>query len=90
MNKYIVDFEVNMKSVFEMEVEAESPQEALELVSDIEFDRHEAEEEFMIDSWDDLTTVRILGERVKDDTGYHTNRYEKPIEFIKALTEELK
>ena len=34
----------------------------------------------MIDSWDDLTTVRILGERVKDDTGYHTNRYEKPIE----------
>lgn len=79
--EFDIDFQVNQRFTYTMTVEAETPEQAIELAQDIDFDRGNAEEDGMIDSWDDTDTIRVLGERISHDNGVSSHRepFDPPI-----------
>lgn len=79
MNKYDIEFEVNQKSLYTMSVEAANPIEAIEKAQDPDFDRHEAEEDTLLESYDDVSTIVVVGERVPHGMGTCRESFATPI-----------
>ena len=81
MRKFDIEFEVNQKTLYAMGVEAETPRQAIEIAKHQDFDRHEAEESTLLDSWDDVDTITVLGERISHDNGVssHLESFNPPI-----------
>lgn len=69
MRKFDVKFEVHQKFVYKMSIEAETPEEALKIIQDDEFDTYEAEEDLLLESWDDRSTAVVYGERISSPDG---------------------
>jgi hypothetical protein len=75
------EFEVNQRFIYSMSIEAETPEEAVKKAKNPEFDRSEADEDLMLESWDDLDTVKCVGERIesKDMSSSRLKRFRTPI-----------
>jgi hypothetical protein len=74
MKEFDIEFEVNQKFTYAMTVQAETPQQAVELAKHEDFDRHEAEERGMIESFDDTDTIEVVGERITSPNGVGSHR----------------
>lgn len=64
MRKFDIEFEVHQTFTYKMSVEANTPEEALKIVKAFDCDRHRAEEDGMSESWDDMETAKVVGERI--------------------------
>jgi len=72
MKKYDIVFEVNQKALYSLiGVKAETPEQAIEIAKHVDFDRGEAEEDCLLESWDDVDTIKVVGERIEDNTSSH-------------------
>jgi len=79
MKEFDIEFEVNQKTLYSMTVEAETPEQAIEIAKHEDFDRHEAEEDCLLESYDDVDTIKVVGERVKDHISSHQKPFNPPI-----------
>ena len=80
MKEFDIEFEVNQKTIYSMSVEAETPEQAVEIASGDDFDRHEAEEDCMLESYDDVHTMKCTGEYgARKDGTRSLNRFEEPV-----------
>ena len=79
MRKFDIEFEVHQTTIYTMSIEAETPEQAIEIAKHEDFDRHSAEEDTLLESWDDTDTIKVVGERVEDDTSSHREPIHPPI-----------
>lgn len=90
MKTFDIEFEVNQRFLYSMGVEAETPEQAIEIAQDIDFDRHEAEDDCMLESEDDLTTIKVTGEWIKHDKGSSLKRFDIPIKAKPTIFQKYK
>lgn len=69
MREFDIEFEVNQKFTYKMSVKADTPEEALAILKDDDFDTRDAEEDLMLESYDDRSEAKIVGERITDPDG---------------------
>lgn len=80
MKKFDIEFEVNQRFIYSMTVEANTPKEAITFSKDKDFDRHQAEDDYMLESEDNLDTIKVVGERIQDgDNSSHLKRFDEPV-----------
>jgi len=79
MKEFDIEFEVTQKVTYNMSIKAESPEQAIKLAKDPDFDRGEAEEDTLLESYDDVNTIKVVGERVSDGVSSHREPFDKPI-----------
>ena len=80
MKEFDIEFEVRSLSIYSASVEAETPQEALQLFIE-DPGSYEAEEDTMLEYTNDLDTLKCIGERVEDHIGSHLESFDKPVKL---------
>jgi len=78
MREFDIEFEVNQKFTYKMSVEANTPEEALAILKEDGFDTGEAEEDIMLESYDDLSEAKVVGERITTEDGLSSRRVDLP------------
>jgi len=62
MPKFDIEFEVTQRFLYSTTIEAETAEKAIEKLKTMK--EYESDEEVMLDSWDDLETAKVVGQRV--------------------------
>ena len=69
MREFDIEFDVHQTVTYVMSVKANTPEEAIVILKNEDFDRYHAEEDGMKDSWDDVETAKCVGERITTPDG---------------------
>ncbi len=82
MKKFDIEFEVNQKFSYAMTVEANTPEHAIAIAKNEDFDRSSAKDDCMLESEDDLDTIKVVGERISNDNGVSSHResFDEPVD----------
>jgi len=93
MKKFDIEFEVTQKFLYSVTIEANTPEEAVKILQEhgIPRDNDNSEEDCMLESNDDYSTAKCVGERVVYDL--HTNSTHRialkdnPVTFVDDYNE---